>query len=156
MKLISFDIGIKNMAYCFFDISSEPRNCTSVLDWNVLNLMEAEAPTIPCSQCKTKITKSKKENLPCKLLAKYKKCGEYYCDKHAKACKEYILPTRQTSSSYLTTRKVDEVWRLACSLQLYSMDSTRPKKADIITSLSQYYSEHCFELVSNINSAAKK
>ena len=38
MKLISFDVGIKNMAYCIFQITSG--SPPSILDWNVLNLLE--------------------------------------------------------------------------------------------------------------------
>jgi hypothetical protein len=41
MKLISFDVGIKNMAYCIFSIPDENKNKEySILDWNVLNLMD--------------------------------------------------------------------------------------------------------------------
>ena len=148
MKLISFDIGIKNMAYCFFDVSVDGP-IISIIDWNVLNLMEAETPKIPCSQFKTKKKVGKKGTAvaaePCTHMAKYKKCGQYYCDKHAKASTEYIVPAKQNSASFLTTRKVDEVWGIACSLQLYSPDAQRPKKADIITALNAYYREHCFE-----------
>ena len=36
MKTISFDVGIKNMAYCIFDCSSG----IDILDWKVLNLNE--------------------------------------------------------------------------------------------------------------------
>ena len=41
MKLISFDIGIKNMAYCIFTISPENKT-VSVQDWNILNLIDRE------------------------------------------------------------------------------------------------------------------
>ena len=37
MRLISFDVGIKNMAYCIFDISN---NTPTILDWGILNLCE--------------------------------------------------------------------------------------------------------------------
>lgn len=42
MKLISFDIGIKNMAFCIFTVES---NTVKVQDWGILNLMdECELP----------------------------------------------------------------------------------------------------------------
>lgn len=34
-KLISFDIGIKNLAYCIFDISD---SLVSIVDWNVMDI----------------------------------------------------------------------------------------------------------------------
>ena len=47
MKIMSFDVGIKNMAYCIFDVSNN--SSFSVLDWNVLNLMDIEVPNQTCS-----------------------------------------------------------------------------------------------------------
>ena len=41
MKVISFDVGIKNMAYCLYDISGDH---VSITDWKVLSLMEEDAP----------------------------------------------------------------------------------------------------------------
>ena len=38
MKLISFDIGIKNLAYCIFDIDN---TSIKIVDWNVLNLIKS-------------------------------------------------------------------------------------------------------------------
>ena len=37
--IASFDIGIKNMAYCIFDICN---NIPLVVDWDVVNLMTGE------------------------------------------------------------------------------------------------------------------
>ena len=39
MNVMSFDVGIKNMAYCIFSID---RKTISIKDWNVLNLMEKQ------------------------------------------------------------------------------------------------------------------
>ena len=38
MKLISYDVGIKNMAYVVFDLTE---NKMEIVDWDVLNLMES-------------------------------------------------------------------------------------------------------------------
>ena len=70
MKVISFDVGIKNMAYCIIDASS-----SQILDWNVLNLMDIEQPDSKCS-CKN-IPKSKKAVATnCTSNAKYHKNNE--------------------------------------------------------------------------------
>ena len=47
MKLISFDVGIKNMAYCILSVSGE---MFSIDSWDVLNLIDQEEKQ-PCQKC---------------------------------------------------------------------------------------------------------
>ena len=47
MRLISYDIGIKNLAYCLLEYEN---NQPTILDWNVLSLLQKEVPTEQCSQ----------------------------------------------------------------------------------------------------------
>ena len=60
MKIISFDVGIKNMAYCVLSI--EQGNQLIIEDWNILNLMDSEPPphTFKCS-CILLNTKTKNQ-----------------------------------------------------------------------------------------------
>ena len=51
MKLISFDVGIKNMAYCILDLSGTN---FQIKDWNVLNLMNPVETTNYICNCKVK------------------------------------------------------------------------------------------------------
>ena len=44
MKVVSFDVGIKNMAYCVLTME---HNQFQVQDWGILNLMN-ETPKLPC------------------------------------------------------------------------------------------------------------
>lgn len=80
MKLISIDVGIKNLAYCIFDASN------SILDWNVLNLMDAEPPTETCACL------NKKSGV-CGKKAKYSKGTgtQFFCEKHAKTS-GFLMP----------------------------------------------------------------
>ena len=55
MKIISFDVGIRNMAYCTFSIDNSE---LKVQDWGILNLIN-EIEEIP--KC-TYITKNKRKN----------------------------------------------------------------------------------------------
>ena len=75
MKLISFDIGIKNMAYCIF---STDQNTLIVQDWGILNLLEKEEIAQKCS-CELKSSKN-----PCSRKAKYVKNEMFFCETHAK------------------------------------------------------------------------
>ena len=47
MRLISYDIGIKNLAYCLLEYEN---NKLTILDWNVLSLLQKEVPNEQCSQ----------------------------------------------------------------------------------------------------------
>ena len=46
MKLISFDVGIKNMAYCIIECNDGNIN---VQDWNVLDLLDNEKKDKTCT-----------------------------------------------------------------------------------------------------------
>lgn len=78
MKLISIDVGIKNLAYCVFDASN------AILDWNVVNLMNAEAPVGVCS-C------SNKKGVACNKKAVFSKGEQLFCQVHSKTS-GFIMP----------------------------------------------------------------
>jgi hypothetical protein len=140
MKLISFDVGIKNMAYCIFDISGH----FSITGWNVLNLLEEEPVTEICSQI---IPGKTKKVLPksCTKLAKYKKNGQYFCEKHAKSS-TFIIPNKKNSMVSLKKLKVDELTKLGKSLFLFMDAENLPKlKKDILEKLGEFYEKNSFE-----------
>jgi hypothetical protein len=143
MKLISFDIGIKNMAYCIFDISGQQ---LSIDGWNVLNLLEEEVVTEICSQ----ITPGKtKKVLPkqCTKLAKYKKSSQCYCEKHAKGS-SFIIPTKKTSITSLKKLKVEDLIKQGQSVFLFMDSENLPKlKKDILDKLNNFYEKNSFELI---------
>ena len=64
MKILSIDVGIKNLALCLLDIENKETFC--IKKWNVINLCNEEK--ISCEYCKN--------------TAKYFKNNTYYCKKH--------------------------------------------------------------------------
>ena len=138
MKIASFDIGIKNMAYCI--LQQEPTYTDqlpySIQDWKVLNLMEENLPqnigqTHPTCTCrKYKEKKKSKENGQneiCNKFAKYflekssdsQKSFLYFCKKHAientknkdstKNEQNYLLYSPKFSKSALTKLSVEDL-----------------------------------------------
>jgi len=105
MRLISFDVGIKNMAYCIFDIES---GRFSIIDWNIMNLMNESNTIIHTCSCHLKPTSKKNigSPSPCKSKAKYTKNGKYYCDKHAKTC-EFLPYSKECSQPSLKKMKIE-------------------------------------------------
>lgn len=138
MKLISFDVGIKNMAYCIFEISSG--SPISILDWNVINLMDkTEHSIISCNcplQPKLKNKKSNTnpthENLNpsplCGKNAKYKKEENTFCEKHAKTNNEYLMPTKECSPSNIKKLKLQELIELC---KKYSIPITNTEVSNV-------------------------
>jgi hypothetical protein len=79
MRIISFDVGIKNMAYCIFDI--RPNNDMprfSIVEWKTVNLMNEEdtvKPDVFVCSCNNKSKKG--ANPKCSRQASYMKSVSY-------------------------------------------------------------------------------
>jgi len=100
MRVISIDVGIKNLAYCILEQNNDIYN---VIQWDVINLC-GEVPLCNCS-LKSKVKKGKKVSVDtnqnniitiCNKKATYRKVISdsntlYYCQVHAKQS-EYLLP----------------------------------------------------------------
>jgi len=139
MRLISFDIGIKNMAYCCFDISGS----ITIIDWAVINLMdeEVEKPTCTCS------LKPKNKTAPptiCGRIAKYRKGEDAYCEKHAKMNDTYKIRTAQCSQKEIKKMKIDALREL-CTKQ--GIELTIEKKPEIVDLVEAHFSRTCFDRV---------
>ena len=132
------------MAFCIFDVSGEQ---LSINGWNVLNLLEEEAATEICSQINPGKTK-KAQPKPCMKIAKYRKNGQCYCDKHSKKGSPFIIPNKKNSLVYLKKLKVDDLIKLGQSHLLFIGLENLPKlKKDILDKLSEFYDKNCFEPV---------
>lgn len=144
MKVISFDIGIKNMAYCILTCN----NNIVIKDWNVVNLM-TETPNInhKCNCIIPARTKRQTDKL-CDKKAKYEKNNNYYCEKHAKSNKDYIIPTKNNSKSFIKKQKVDTLLTLCHSHFLcLDNDKVKRKKDEIVSILDNFYENKCFNVI---------
>ena len=143
MKLISFDIGIKNMAYCI--LSTDASNI-EILDWNVLNLMDSEQPKKICT-CVIPPKSKKHQPKSCTKVAKFQKSGNYYCEKHAKSNTQYFMPTKQTSMASLKKLKLEELLRIGISHTLFINieNFTKLNKPKILDIVSSFYEKKNLE-----------
>jgi hypothetical protein len=172
MKIISFDVGIKNMAYCIFSIKDSLNHTPFEMnDWNVVSLLEKEEPHVycNCASVKPKVLKKVKINvkpiqnffvdaslnlpdiseLPstklCCRVGKYKKGKKIFCDKHAKAQTEWLIPESRFSQKVLKKTKVDDLIILASDLK---MENIGKKRADIMKGFEDFVQKKCLEPVS--------
>ena len=109
MKILSIDVGIKNLAYCLFDIKNNKQY--NICLWGVANIGNNEIE----HKCFSTIKKGKKiTNIICNKKAKYEKNNKYYCKTHAK-CSEFSLPTQELSISKLhkiKNKKLQDLYKL--------------------------------------------
>ena len=148
MKIISFDIGIKNMAYCIISTTSEPGSQSMIInDWNVLNLINDEP--VANHECTYIIPAKTKKNEPkqCCKKSKYHKNGSFFCDKHAKTTDRFLLPTKQRTTAYLKKQKIDELIKIGNSMFLFTKieNLAQTKKAELFEIIDRFYKERCLE-----------
>ncbi len=80
MKILSFDIGIKNLAYVLLEHNNDNSKCFSICKWDIINLCNI----IPnCSNCKKS--------------AKFTKNDIYYCRQHTKNS-NYKIPNNNSKN----------------------------------------------------------
>ena len=160
IKLLSIDIGIKNLAFCLFEIEN---NIYSVKKWDIVNIGE-EKPLlcgeIENDKSKAKSTKSTKHpqiphpQIPqsiniCNKPAKYTKNNKCYCLKHSKK-QVFHVPTKELESSYLNKQKINSLFELA---EKYNISYAKPmKKQGLIHLFNEYVLNKCFEPVNITNS----
>ena len=88
LNVMSFDIGIKNMAYCMISVEEQ----LNIIDWSVIDISknndDENNVVVEVCNCKNKTTL-------CKKKAKYVKNNKYYCEKHASISLEYIVPVKK-------------------------------------------------------------
>lgn len=157
MKVVSFDVGIKNLAYCVFVYE---KNCIIVQDWGIVNLLDdVKVEQHLCNHC---LTKQGTQSL-CGKKAKYRKDDSFLCEMHAKLCakrhswtfekKEWSksslkLQTKEFLQSLLrsfspcfvipTTKKecLEKIEEHLSKITLYRLENKRPKGANEVDLVS--------------------
>lgn len=149
MKLISYDIGIRNMAYCIFEIVSEQ---LIIRDWNVINLAithNSEPDTPHRCSCSKKMTKKQEINgnvVVCTKIAKYEKNGTFFCEKHATTIGQnlgHIIPTKSISTPSLKKLSIDELITLGNKYRCTNITECKTKKS-LLDRLQTFFSDNCF------------
>jgi hypothetical protein len=138
MKVISFDIGIKNMAYCFLSVSGEQ---FEILDWNTLNLMDEIVQENRVCDCIMK--KAKKTNKPALENIVVKTCGKkakyscpsgtsFLCETHAKKSEEYWMPCKEKTPSSIKKLKLDDLIGFGKKIGFVDFPSLKKDVLDLI------------------------
>jgi len=154
MKVISFDVGIKNMAYCIFDIKENLP--LKIIDWKTVNLMNEEDSIKPeaiiCS-CSNKpkkgiFTKCSRHALYMKTVNLTQNTNTlFFCDKHAKETAEYIIPDKSQLQSSLNKLNVEQLNELCQIHAITPSIEDKLKRKKLVNILVNFFKEKCFEQV---------
>jgi hypothetical protein len=138
MKILSIDIGIKNLAYVILecDVIDKKNNANEfkdfkIIKWDVINLCNK---LISCNEkC-------------CSKEAKFHKDNVFYCKNHTKKS-EYSLPTCN-----IKTLHKQSVANLSTLIEQYQIKIEKPiNKASLIKLLEEYLNSTCFEAIESVN-----
>ena len=140
MKTISFDVGIKNMAYCIFDCSSG----IDILDWEVLNLNEENI--VVKETCNATVNSRKQSNKICGKNAKYRKENNCYCETHAKSSK-FLLPIKENQFTHIKKQKVDDVLKWGNRHFLFLDKDTKRSKTIMLNEVQAYLEQTCLDKI---------
>ena len=156
MRIVSIDVGIKNLAICVFSLQLEPNSSTcgdgttvasnkptierNEIDiWDVINLAQKEV-----SKCSGR----EKDGSPCGREARFTKHGICFCLCHSNK-EPYLRPSRELEAVYLKKQKVPRLHEIA---EKHCVLYTNPiKKADLIAVIVKHGTEKCFEVVDKVN-----
>ena len=138
MRVLSIDVGIKNLAYCLLDKTDEKGHFI-ITHWDSTDLSSPDK--LKCCM--------KDKNKDCLHQAKFKNNLMFFCTKHAKKEEKGIRPS-ELRLSVIKKQNINSLLKLANN---YNIEITKPyRKKDIITHLENYTLTNFCHEIETINS----
>ena len=148
-RLVSFDVGIKNLAYCVVDFSEQKK--WSVPDWTCANLLATnndEPVPLCCHIIQDKKTKAN-PNPSSHVCGKNAKWitptpeSSAFCETHAKM-QPWIFPKKTHELTQLKKRKLEELKTEWSALPGNSRTEEKIQKAELVERIFKHYQSVCF------------
>lgn len=140
MKLLSFDIGIRNLSFCLFNVNNDDKNDISILKWNNVSLVDDNELL-----CIFEGPKGK-----CNKPAKYFNNDDCFCAVHSKTSK-YIEYKADLMPAKLKKKKLAELKEVANEYGIVCSD--KAKKQNILDAVSEFITNNCLLSVSKSNAS---
>jgi hypothetical protein len=133
MKVLSIDVGIKNLAYCLFEKLDDSTHF-KIIKWDTVNISDQEI--LKCCFVD--------KNTTCDKSAKFRKNGKCFCLKHSKK-QEYLIPTSEQNTTFINKQKIQKLYEIA---DLYSINyEKKVKKQDLINLINDYIYKTYFQTI---------
>ncbi len=133
MKILSIDVGIKNLAFCLFDKSPTTEQF-KITKWDVVNLSEEEI--LKCCFVE--------KNIICNKTAKFKKDNQCFCVKHSKK-QQYQIPTSEHKPTFINKQKLSKLYEIADSYNIKY--DPKIKKNDLSNVVNNYIYKTYFDII---------
>ena len=133
MKILSIDVGIKNLAFCLFDKSPTAEQF-KVIKWDIVNLSEEES--FKCGFIE--------KNISCNKPAKFKKEDKCYCAKHSKK-QQFQIPNSQQKPSFINKQKLSNLYEIAETHNIKY--EPKIKKVDLVKLINEHIQQNYFETI---------
>ena len=140
MKVLSIDVGIKNLAFCLFDKSPTAQQF-KITKWDIINISEQEDGAKCCFVEKGTL---------CNKPAKFKKDDQCYCLKHSKK-QTLQIPSAEQKPSFINKQKIQKLYEIADSHNIKY--ETKIKKANLVTLINDYIQTNYFQTIESKNAS---
>jgi hypothetical protein len=140
MKILSIDVGIKNLAFCLFDKSPTAEHF-KVTKWDIIDISEQEN-TIICGFVE--------KNVICNKPAKFKKDDKCYCLKHSKK-QQIQIPTSEQKPAFINKQKIQKLYEIAESQNIKY--EPKIKKADLVKLINEHINLKYFQTIESKKAA---
>lgn len=140
MKILSIDVGIKNLAFCLFERKTDTEHFT-VTQWDIVNLSSEN--NFVCNFVEN--------NKVCNKPAKFQKSNQCYCLKHSKKINKSQIPGLEQKPSFVNKQKIQTLYAIA---EKYKIEyDCKIKKKDLAKLINDYIKEEYFETIENKNAS---
>jgi hypothetical protein len=139
MKILSIDVGIKNLAFCLFEKSPTAEQF-KITKWDTVNISEKEV---------FKCDFLDKNEICCKP-AKFKKNDKCFCLKHSKK-QNFSIPTSEQKPNFINKQKIQKLFEIADSHGIKY--ENKVKKADLLNLINEHIDNNYFKAIETINAS---
>jgi len=140
MKLLSVDVGIKNLSFCLFEIDDgEKSNQIKIIKWDNIDLSDKNEP-MKCSEIE--------KNSICNKPAKFSKANKCYCLKHSKK-QPFLQPKPDLKSSFINKQKIQSLIEISKKYNIVYNETS--KKTELIQNITNFVNANCFNPVEKGN-----